>query len=229
MQDEKLKNLQNEVTEFYKKVKDVLSPSTDFNEDFLGYRIFFGQFIVNPKILFLGFNPGTGKNNSSIHLIDTMPAGISEYYNESYMLVNNAKKVFEAIGKSHWIYEDDQNDNEYNTKFNLFYLITKDIPTFNNILSKLSIELRTDFYKLSYKWTKDLIELIKPKYIYCEGIEVFRKFGEFISVRTIETKIEGVEMAIIEDSDIKVFGIARNRSNYVNRKGVIDLLSKEIE
>lgn len=219
----KLVSILNEIKEFYRQIKITLSPDKSYNDEYLGYRIFFGNFLINPNVLFIGFNPGNGM----IEVEDTLYKEIVfEYYADSYALANSAKSVFDAIGKRDWI--DDIEGKGLSTKINYYFLITKNMATFYNVLSLLPENLRNELYNNSKRWTIELIELMNPKYIICEGVAVYWELCNSLNATQVETNTHRTYMAVAKSNQLKIFGISRFHSYYVNKSGVIELLQKEM-
>jgi hypothetical protein len=141
-----------------------------------GFYVWDSKFIENPEIMFIGINPGNGNPNNSGKIVTEPEQQISymeflDGENDNYTLAKETIKSFEMAGFS--IPEIRELLNEKSIKTNFYYLITKNQNDISKCINQISDYDFKDFWKQSYEWTGQLIELTKPKIIICEGKSVF--------------------------------------------------------
>lgn len=215
MQEEKLKQLQNEVIEFYKEIKAELSPDAPYNEDYVGYNIFYSPIIYNPKILFIGINPGSGEKNISCHVgCDTF-----EYIDGNYKIANDTIEVFKNVGKYELLIDK-------SVKTNYYYLISNSEKDLYAIIGKLPSSLRENFYTKAYEFTKRMIECINPELIICEGMKSYSLIKDIEETEEVSTDLKDCYMSKSKSNKVHIVGYSRRYSDIKNKEGVGTLLNK---
>lgn len=168
--ENKILKIENEVKDFVSQLRNTIEENEEITSLLLGWKIFYSPIIVNTKVLFIGINPGGGD-----------PGNPFEYYNEEhkfleyidderndYMLAKNTKKIFNKIDKFGLL----NNAVKMNTKFYATVGVGE-MKMFEDFLYKNHNELYIQLIVNNKKWTKELIELINPKTIICEGKSAF--------------------------------------------------------
>lgn len=162
--------IQNEVRDFALLLNNTIGENEEISGLLFGWKIFYSPIVINPKIVFIGINPGGGD-----------PGNPFQYYNEEhkileylddkqndYMLAKNTKKIFKKIEKLNLL----ENSVKMNTKF-YATLGVGEMKIFEDFLYKNHSELYNQLIINNKKWTKELIEIINPKNIICEGKSAF--------------------------------------------------------
>ena len=165
-----IEKVEKEVRDFALLLKNTIGNNDEITNLLLGWKIFYSPIIINPKILFIGINPGGGD-----------PGGPFEYYNEeyaiieymddernNYMLAKNTKKIFNKNNQLYLL----QNAVKLNTKFYATVGIGE-MKLFEDFLYKNHRELYNQLIQNNKKWTKEIIEIINPENIICEGKSAF--------------------------------------------------------
>ena len=71
-----IENIENQVRDFALLLKNTIGNNDEITNLLLGWKIFYSPIIINPKILFIGINPGGGDPGE--------PFG---YYNEEHTII----------------------------------------------------------------------------------------------------------------------------------------------
>ena len=171
---------QEEVSSYLNNINKNLLKNEEVIHLYNGFYIWDSKIIQNPKIMFIGINPGNG-NPANKRKIITSPCEQMSYLeyldgeNDSYTLAKETVQLFSKIG-----YSNQQIKfllNEQTVKTNFYHLITS-----NQKLIKTTISTVMDFeeFKLqSYIFTGDLIDILKPELVIFEGKGVFDIFKDY--------------------------------------------------
>jgi hypothetical protein len=215
--ENRLNNLKNEVTAFYRLVKDELSPIENYNEFYKGYKMFLSPVSYDPDIFFIGINPGNGESN----IEDVEEREQFEYLQWDFTLAKETRATFAMIDQSHML-----SGNVIKTNF--YYMITNNEPEIYSTIGKLNEGLRTQFYENTKRWTKELIEILQPKIIICEGKQAFDQIVDIFHPIRIESNYDNCYLAINENYPFKIIGYSRRFSNIKNKQGLSKLISEVI-
>ena len=214
-----LENLQN--------LKTKIDQNEQAKKLYGGFYIWDSKFIENPKIMFVGINPGNGNpnNNGSITIKPEEQMSYLEYLdgeNSSDSLARETVETFELSGYSRS--EIRELFNNKSIKTNLYYLITSNENDIANCLNQVENN-GYDKYKVQSKnWTNDLISIMKPKVLICEGKSVFNHFKD----NNIHTDYEwdnDCGSLKLNDETI-VIGYSRRFSNIRNKSGLSKIINK---
>ena len=172
-----LNKIQNQIEKIEKEIRDftaLLKNSIGDNKEIvsllLGWKIFYSPIIINPKILFIGINPGGGDPGEPFTYYNEEHK-ILEYIDDErndYMLAKNTKKIFNKTNQLELL----KDAVKMNTKFYATVGIGE-MKTFEDFLYKNHKELYNQLMQNNKKWTKELIEIINPENIICEGKSAF--------------------------------------------------------
>jgi hypothetical protein len=202
---------ENQIYEHYESIKnDIAAFVEDFRTDenisrmvdkhYKGIQVLFSPLIYKPKVMFIGINPGAGFNNENNKVVKRYsPLENNEYYHYDYRLAQQTQKLFELSGLG-------KEELKSTVKTNCFFFATKNQKELYKMLSHLKSK---DVYSKSAKWTDDLVSLVKPKIIICEGKSAFERFLE-------NKDHSSMDCGNVLYSDIKgakVIGYRRNFSN----------------
>lgn len=146
-----------------------------------GFYIWDSKCVKNPEIMFIGINPGNGNpaNNGQIITDESHQFSYMEYLdgeNNTYTLARETIQAFEMAGYN--TQEIRNLLNEKSIKTNFYYLITTNQPDIKKCLNGVNDYTFSDFWKQSYKWTLELIDIMNPKVVICEGKSVFDEIKE---------------------------------------------------
>ena len=186
-----------------------------------GCQILFSPLIFKPKYLLIGFNPGGGYYNwhgKIVEEFEPMPA--LEYYLNKHTLGEQTKTLFKMAGR-----EDELQNSA--VKINFYPWATDNVANFNELMRLLPKELSADLFHNSRVWTTQLIEILKPKTIVCEGIKAF---DEIQVLFTDKTKISEEEnfRSFQTLNGIKIIGYKRNQGSILDKESISDKLKFKI-
>lgn len=165
-----------EVLEFAKKINAKLKSNGNPTE-IKGWKVWYSNIIERPNCLFIGINPNNVPEdieyfgNPALEIdglkVQLEPDEDIRYNSDiNWSLSLFTREVFQNVGIP----------ISNNVKTNYYYLGTDNVQTLDKLSEDKYIgeSLNTEFRDNSAKWTRRLIELIKPKIIICEGIESFK-------------------------------------------------------
>jgi hypothetical protein len=211
--------IEQEYREFIKQVESVrdevraaIQPGTREDDLCKGFTILYSRLFRNPPFLFLGINPGAGFfNQTGIKYrddIDLEPSDTDfEYLEYPGRLADETVQVFESVGLRDLL--------RGCMKANLHYLVTSSQPDLQELLWLLRQKFGLDLYARSAEWTRDLIRIISPQNILCEGASVIRTLAGYYGKEV--SWIDGVGSFDLEDG-IRVLGYKRRYSNILSKK-----------
>jgi len=196
-----------------------------------GFYIWDSKFIQNPEIMFIGINPGDGNpaNNGSINFEPAKQMSYLEYLdleepNLTYTLARETIDVFEKSGLTREQIIDILNNQSVKTNFH--YIITKNQPDIKKCFNLIEPNGFKNYWLQSYNWTGDLINIIKPKMIICEGKGVFDEIKDYEDFTELEWK-DGCGFLKRVDG-VEVIGYSRTFSNIKNKNRLAELIKKHL-
>jgi hypothetical protein len=175
-----------------------------------GIQVLFSPLIFKPKFLFIGINPGVGyfkfygKNVKRFE-----PLQHFEYLHYNYQLASETKKVFNKAKLSNELAES--------VKTNCYFFSTATEKQLHGFLSHLKYDY--NIYKKSRRWLKELVDIIQPQIIICEGKGAF---DELIGNKEGVKDINGNFYSIY--NNIPVIGYRRRLSYIINKNSLADLI-----
>ena len=199
-----------------------------------GFSVWGSNVFSHPKFLFIGINTGDGNpnNNKRVEEKPLTEMCYLEYVNgenDGFDLARETYEVFESLGFT----EDEIRTifKEECVKTNFYYIITKGQKDIKPCLDALGRDRWNDFWKMSYQWTLEVIEMVKPQFIICEGKSSFNEikdmfegiFGKEEISWTWEDYCGVVEL---KNEGLIVLGYERNYSLIKNKQGFAKLLKK---
>ena len=192
-----------------------------------GFYVWDSKFIENPEIMFIGINPGNGNPNNSGKIITEPEQQISymeflDGENDSYVLAKETIKAFEMAGFS--IPEIRELLNEKSIKTNFYYLITKNQNDISKCINQIEDYDFKEFWKQSYEWTGQLIELTNPKIIICEGKSVFDIIKDYDDIS--ESNWKNDCGYLIRPNGQIIIGYNRVFSNIKNKVELSELIKR---
>ena len=208
--------LKKEVEDYYEEVltDEKLKSKTD--KYYKGIQVLFSPLKIEPKIMFIGINPGAGYFNYKNELVKRFsPLEKMEYTYGKYRLAQQTRKLFKLADLK-------KEDLKNSVKSNCFFFATKNERELDQLLSHLK---PTKVYNKSEKWINDLVSIIRPRIIICEGKSAFNRFLKNKECVILEN--EGVLYA--EWNEIKIIGYERFFSNIIGINNVANKLKECLE
>jgi hypothetical protein len=225
--------IKKEVEIFSNIVNKTIENNLEIKDLNKGWRVFYSPLKFQPEILFIGINPGAGMEGIDLdYFEDDLPIEFLAYESENgnliestYNLASQTKALFAMAGKLSAL--------ENSVKTNYFYLTTsreKDLYIITEFLGR-NINSKENLGNLlfdnSFKWTMQLIELIKPKLIICEGNQAYKNVGNMLSTKYNGANgIENNEFSYWEYPKLNtaILGYKRNFSNIKNKEAIAEFL-----
>jgi len=230
IQEKYNKSLKPEISAFIKEVNEKLKENLEIKEYCKGWRVFYSPLIKNPDIMFIGINPGNGQEGvehveddiEKLEYLEYWCEKTKKYVESVYPLARETKKVFNLAQKAKLL--------ETAVKTNFFFISTsqeKDIYKITTFLGRDKGQLGERVFDNASKWTKELIELIQPKIIICEGkiayqnvTELYSEFGES---QDWENECAYVK---IPNHNLLIIGYARYQSRIKNKPELAKILEQ---
>lgn len=229
MKSESFKEWEQDVYENLQKLKGEIDKNVQAKKLYGGFYIWDSKYIEEPEIMFIGINPGNGNpnNDGSITIEPENQMSYLEYLdgeNMSYSLARETVETFELSGYSRG--EIKELFNNKSIKTNFYYLITSNENDIANCLNQSEHNGFEKFTIQSKKWTNDLISIMKPKVLICEGKKVFDHFKNNFNCSDFKWEDDCGELKL-ENGTI-VIGYSRRFSNIRNKDGVSKIINKYI-
>ena len=177
-----IETIENEVRDFALLLKNTIGNNDEITNLLLGWKIFYSPVIINPKILFIGINPGRGNEESDKNLIETDQISYLDIYNDDYRddypnTYHLAEKTIKFFRLINWGDEKIKSVFEKKVlKTNFFNLATENINDLKTVIN--DIEFWDEYFKKSAYFSVQLINLLKPKVVILEGKTVFNNIVE---------------------------------------------------
>lgn len=208
---------------------DKATKGTDLFKEF-GWRVFFSPVFYKPKVMLIGINPGAGQgDNRDFDFWDG--SVMFEYTNPEYSfaLARETNEAFAQAGLTEVL-------KSSTVKTNYFFLSTtneKDLYKITSHLGRSSDnakELLGDkVFRKSAEWTKELIELLQPEVIVCEGkgaydnvTELFPDYGEY-------AWDDDCGYTIIPGKNLTIIGYSRMISRIIDKPALAKLLKRFVK
>jgi len=192
------KQLKTEIEKLYLEVYKAVDNEPTIKTLLKGWKVLYSPLIYKPDVMFIGINPGPGEEG--VFDCDYEGKGELEYLYSDYDLANETKSVFEMVNKYDLLYNA--------VKTNFYYVATSkadDIFKITDFLGRGDdTKLGEQLLKYSWSWTKQLIEIIEPKLIICEGADAFRNVTDLF-IGAIKMN-ENVESIYIDEIQANIIG-----------------------
>lgn len=206
------------ITKKYEYDNKLINENEDIVKLFGGFKVWYSPVKMNPKVLIIGINPGVGEFRDD-KKISINESSVFEYIqdNSEYRLANEIKKVFNEAGLKQILEVDTM-------KTNFYHIITKKQYEIKFGLNKIEKGHFDKYDTFSSEIIKELIGILKPTYIFCEGKasydKVIRLFGE---CKYSEWK-NNYGFSKFNENNITVIGCSRQFSNIKNKHDVSVML-----
>ncbi len=207
----KFSQLGNDVKDFVNEYNELLDGAAEYK----GVHILFSNLIHQPKVLFVGINPGHGffNHNNDTRVEKYEPIEKLEYVDSryDYTLSEETKKMFEIA--------DCMNVLQHSSvKTNCCFFSTNNEKELTDLLNKIMHNGRPNIYREVEAWTKRIIEMVEPEIIVCEGKSAFNKVASHI-VEGKKTWFDGYGYYVASNG-IHVIGYERSYSNILDKEKV---------
>lgn len=224
--ENKILNIENEINNFIQVLKNKIGSENEIKDLTYGWKIFYSPIIINPKILFIGINPGIGDAGEPFTYYHD-DYDVLEYVDKqrnNYTLARNTVKIFEEMNMQYLL-----NDA---VKINTKFFSTKsvhELHKFEEFLLNYNIELSNQLINYNKKWLKEIIDIINPEVIICEGKEAFDYMDNFYDdidnwTQTLDYDSNKICGSFKRKSDgMFLFGYSRNQ-----RLNPINFISNEL-
>jgi hypothetical protein len=210
-------------------LKEKLDANELARELYNGFYIWDSKFIQNPQLMFIGINPGDGNpnNNRSIRTEPEEQFAYIEFMdgeNDSYTLARETVEALEMAGFS----ESDIRKlfNEDAVKTNFQYVITKGEGEIKQCFNALEGYSYKQYNHESYDLTLELIQIVNPRIIICEGKSVFDEVESYFD--HLEFVTMGQCHYVILPNNQVVIGYNRRRSNIADKSCLAEIFKKFI-
>jgi uracil-DNA glycosylase len=207
--------VKNEVENF---ISDIISdPKLEkvVKRHYRGTQILFSPLAHQPKIMFIGINPGAGYFNYHKRVVKRFsPLEKLEYTYDTNRLAKQTRKLFQLANLS-------KDDLKACIKSNCYFFATKNESELNKLLSHLK---PLEVYTKSRNWINSIVQIVKPQIIICEGKSAFYTF-----VDDKNCKITDNNSTLYTCwNNTHIIGYYRTYSNIINIHEVAKLLKEKI-
>ncbi|MET3012861.1 hypothetical protein [Flavobacterium psychrophilum] len=169
-----VENWKLSVQNYLDNLNNILINYEKCKELYFGFEVIDGLLIENPKILFIGINPGAGNGKKEYKIkMNSERISYLDYFDDeyNYPLAKETIEVFKIAGFS----ENEIIDLFTNSvvKTNLFHITTRletDIKKCFDLCPELSYN---EYWKKSVEFTINLIKTINPNIVIFEGKSVY--------------------------------------------------------
>ncbi len=212
---EKYEKIKKEVEAFDLEIQSDPELSAQIEKYYKGVQVLFSPITENPKIMFIGINPGAGffnSNKENTKVKRYSPLDKFEYIGGGYRLAQQTRELFERAGLTKKVLAN-------SVKSNCFFLATKSEKELYQFLSHLK---STNVYAKSAKWIDELVLMIHPEIIICEGKSAFK---HFIKGKNCIVKLDQ-DVYYANWNNMDIIGYKRNFSNIVKMKSVAEKLNE---
>ena len=214
--------LKNEVEVFLESVHQALEQNPSAKTMYKGCVIMYSPLRESPPFLFIGINPGDEQKEEEQPKENLEPSDGFEYINAlendyDYTLAKETRDLFEKAGMLDCL--------DQSVKTNFYYFATSKKTTFSTLFSLLGEDMNKQLHANAFKWTRQMIEMVKPKIIICEGITTFDNLS--VLYYGVPGKREGVCGYFELPDKTPVIGYSRYYSNIKDKCFVADFLRKK--
>lgn len=210
---EKLKKVGLEVREMNSLIIEQAEKSKKIKSLFKGFQIYISPIYPNPKILFIGINPGSGfyeKNNEIVQEFEPLLKQDTGYGPWAQI-----ESCFKAIGKLDYL--------DTIVKINSYFISTKNEVELKKLIHLLPTEIQKEFYKKSKEWIKTIINEINPENIICGGTSALNQLKSIFPEYQRIIGNGNVSMGKIDTKTIFLY--KRSHSNIHKKNDLINYLS----
>ena len=191
-----------------------LNPNGDLKKVYKGCQILYSPLVFNPKFMFIGINPGAGYSNYEKKYVE-------KYLElESHEYITHAKNIKHPIAMQTVKMMEKSNLEvllSKSVKSNFYYFATANEKELKQLIDSDKKNLKLNIHLQSRNWTIELINVIKPEIIICEGKNSFEKITKVLNAnidKTVILKNDGVNIS--QTGNLKIVGYHRRFSQIKN-------------
>jgi uracil-DNA glycosylase len=202
---------------------------------FQGWRVFFGPVMARPKVLLIGINPGNGQADKTgqADARDTDFWGSEwqfEYTQYNYSLARETREMFAAAGLTKVL-------ATATMKTNYCFLGTTQADELEQLTDGLGRtadgeeDLGTRVYRKSEQWLRELIALLNPQTVVCEGSIAYQWVRPLFPAQSVEEawdKEKKCGYAVFAEPTPTLIGYSRFRSHICNKTAAAEVLRRFI-
>lgn len=216
--------MQPEIEDLFERIYIAIKDKPEADALYNGWQVWFSSIIENPDILFIGNNPNSVKNdpdfephNSFDYLEDKNAWGLKD----STLEVFSDSKLLNHLDLTKCV------------KTNYYYLATSDGSTLDVLRGILerdeaSKKLVDEFNQKSRKWTRQIIDILNPKYIFCEGFSAFDLLIKY-SLEENYSRDKSLDVLVYQSEKypFKIIAYSRNLNSRIkNQVLLVETLKK---
>lgn len=218
-----LKLWQEKTQKMYEIYNQKIIENNVAKDKFHGFKVWYSPIILNPKILIIGINPGIGEQtqDKKINFKESLEF---EYLADipKYILTTEIKKVFREAG----LYEVLEKQT---VKTNYYHIISKKQSDIKSGLESIDTNLYRQYEKDTKEIMVELISIVQPKYIVCEGKSIYDRMINLFEAKEKSFWQNDSGYTKINNPEIIVFGCSRRLSRIRNKTGFSNLLSEKLK
>lgn len=165
-----------QVKEFNTQLLQQLNIQSNYKDHFYGFEVFDGPIIHNPKILFIGINPGKGNgemrnvfSTNQLSYLDIYDENYRDDYPNTYHLAEKTVRFFKLMGWDDTKIQDTLRKRSIKTNF--YHLATENLSDLKLVIN--DIDFGKEYFNKSAAFSIQLINIVKPKIVILEGKSVF--------------------------------------------------------
>jgi hypothetical protein len=223
-----IKDWNEEVVSYLDPLNEKLKNDQTAKDLYFGFEIWDSNLVTNPTIMFIGINPGSGDEVAHYKVKANPTERISylDCFDERYpyRLAEDTIQYLKLSGLS----EDEIKElfNQKCVKTNFFYIKTKLESDIKRTLD--AIGSYKEYFKKSAEFTNELIKIIKPKFVICEGKTVFDNLV-YVCERCEDSNwTNDVNYYYDKSENIKFIGYKRRFSNVIDNASIAELLKGKL-
>lgn len=216
--------MQPEIEDLFERMYVVIKDKPEADALYNGWQVWFSNIIENPDILFIGNNPNSVKNDPDFEPHDSF----------DYLEDKNAWGLKDSTLE---VFSESQISNIFDltkcVKTNYYYLATsygRNIDVLRGLLesNESTKNLVDEFNQKSKLWTRQIIDILNPKYIFCEGFSAFDLVIKYaLEENYLRDKSLDVLVYQSEKFPFKIIAYSRNvNSSIKNQELLIETLKK---
>ena len=199
--------MEKNAEEYFEKVYAFVEENPQIKDLFYGSYAVDGPVKMNPKVLFIGINPGHGAKNKDYSFASQKHDEISYLHTYRYHLRDRTKGILKFLG----LKNDEIKDlfKNFAVKTNLSYFRTDNDSKLKQLNNRLKeFEPR----KKEIEFTKGLISAIKPKVVVLEGKSAWTRLMPSYSKEGTKWKEENYGYYFDEKNLTHFFGYNRRKN-----------------
>ena len=215
--------LKTDVSNYNNQILKLCETEQEIGRLFLGMQILYSPLIIKPEILLIGINPGPGYFNQTngCRIAQFEELKELEYLGYDYVMARETKEAFKQAGLSDILQTSV-------AKTNIYFLATRNVDDLASLTKQLREKNILNPELQAIRWIKELLNIIKPKIIICEGAKALEKLSKFLIDRTIY--MDSKQTKVVEElAGYKVIAYSRTYSKFQNMDEFVEILKNEFK